>query len=220
MFDFPRLHFLFVLLANSILLSAQNSLPEITAIEVDTDTLNNQVVFTFDLYDAENDTLEVDLRISADGGTTFLFPADSLEGDVGYPVLQGNQKQIIWHYDPDIGSLPVGTGFYAKIIAEDGYKIEIQDLVDSVDMGRLQADLEWLEGVRHPVLGLEKLNATKDSMENRFMAKGLQTERQEFPDGNYTAANITGRHPGLKDEAVTYIIDGHYDTVSGSPRRR
>ena len=45
----------------------------------------------------------------------------------------------------------------------------------------------------------------------------LQTGRQSFVCDNYPAVNIIGRQSGLTDERTTYIIDGHFDSVEGSP---
>lgn len=194
----------------------QNQRPEVSNISVEVDTANQTVLFTFDLEDAENDELEVQLRVSADDGLTFLVSVDSLEGDVGYPVTPGSQKQVTWHYDPNLLNLGPGQLLYARIIADDRYEIDIAAVVAEVDSARLLSDLMWLQGIRHRIADPAHLSNVRDSIEQRFHQNGLQVEVQEFSYGNYSAANYNGRISGLKEEANTYIIDGHFDSVQNS----
>ena len=195
----------------------QNQRPEVTNVVVMVDSLNQQVVFTFDLADAEGDDLDVQLRISDDEGQTFLVPVDSLDGDVGFPVQPGMQKQIIWHFDPEALNLAPGQMLTGKIVADDRFPVDIAEIVAEVDSAQLVADLTWLEGIRHRISAPDHLAAVRDSLEQRFHQNELQVEVQAFPYGNYDAANYIGRLPGLTQEAETYIIDGHFDSVQNSP---
>lgn len=196
---------------------SQNQKPTVSNTSVVVDTTAQTVLFTFDLADTEGDELDVQLRISADDGLTFLIPVDSLEGDVGYPVSIGTEKQILWHYEPDSLNLAGGQMLIGKIIADDRQVVDIAEIVATVDSAQLVADLMWLEGVRHRIANPDHLAEVRDSIEQRFHQHNLQVEIQNFAYGNYDAANYLGRLPGLLEEEKTYIVDGHFDTVLNSP---
>ncbi len=169
------------------------------------------VKITYDLFDAESDPMKVSLRISSDSGKTYLYPCDSVSGDIGYPVYSGSQKQIFWYYT----STPLLLK--AKVIADDLHPVEIQRLVNHVDSNKLKENLQFITGIRHRTAGIQQLQRVKDSINNRFLRYGLQTSVQNFNYSGYNAQNFQGRHPGTTYEDTTYIIDGHYETVSNSP---
>jgi len=195
---------------------AQNSTPEIDNISVVVDTQNSVVAINYDLMDTEQDTMFVTLEISSDSGKTYVFPVDSVVGDVGYPVLSGLQKQILWYYDP--GTVNSSSNiFKAKIVANDLYEIGIKEIVAAVDSTNLINDLTFIEGIRHRTTGFTHLEETKDFIEDRFIENDLQVRRHEFTYGDYGAANIIGKLPGQTEEEVVFIIDGHFDTVLKSP---
>jgi len=60
------------------------------------------VDITYNLQDADGDTLAVALQFSDDGGATWDFPALNCTGDLGQGVLPGSQKQILWN----LGDIP------------------------------------------------------------------------------------------------------------------
>ncbi|NQU67408.1 MAG: M28 family peptidase [Candidatus Marinimicrobia bacterium] len=196
-------------------LGAQNTPPEISNISPVVDIQNDVVIINYDLLDTEGDPMSVTLKISNDDGQTYVFPADLLEGDVGYPVLSGNQKQILWYYPPS--AIDSSNIFRAKIVADDLFEIDIAELVEAVDPSNLISDLIFLEGVRHRFTGFDHLEETKDFIENSFIQNNLQVNRHEFMLGGYEAANIIGQLPGQTEEEVIFIIDGHFDTVANSP---
>lgn len=198
---------------------AQNQPPQVSNVLAVADTLNGIVTISYDLNDSEQDSMEVSLRVSDNNGITYLFPVDSVSGDIGYPVLPGGDKQITWRYDPALTKLTdkALASFQAKVIADDRHEIDIQTLVDQVDSVRLHNDLQAIEGVRHYSAGAGMWETTKTFIENKFLGQNLQTYRHEFNYNAVTAANIIGRLPGNGDEAVTYIIDGHFDTVPTTP---
>ncbi len=199
---------------------AQNQPPSITNLRVAADTLNQRVVFTYDLSDLEEDSLDVFLRVSGDGGQTFIVNTDSVSGDVGYPILPGLNKELTWYYNTGEAEKRVikSGSFQAKLVAADRSAANIQDLVNQVDEARMMADLQAIVGVRHFSAGPTLLEATKDYMETEFGNNGLQSRRHDFAyTANYTGQNIIGRHPGHIEEGATYIIDGHYDTVRNTP---
>jgi hypothetical protein len=62
---------------------------------------SRQVEITYDLADADGDTLYVSVAISADGGKRFAVPARSLSGDLG-AVLPGRGKRVVWAAGVDL----------------------------------------------------------------------------------------------------------------------
>lgn len=195
-----------------------NQPPEVSNVRVVVDEQANRVIITYDVADAEQDSLQVALTISADSGETFLFPVDSATGDVGFPVFSGTDRQVIWQYDPELITLSAAPdGFLAQIIADDRYEIAIEDLVDQVDSTRIKAELQTFERVRHYDAGFEAIEATKEYIDSVFVTHGLQASRQPFTFSGWNAANIIGRLPGLTEEAGVYIVDAHFDTISSSP---
>lgn len=199
--------------------SAQNAAPQVNNVVAVVDTQNSTVAISYDLSDADDDSIKVDLRISADGDTTYLMPVDSVAGDVGFPVQPGLNKQIIWYYQGGAIELAAGNQecFRAKVIADDLHPVDIQEIVDQVDSVRLRNDLQTIEGVRHFSAAPARLEDTRVFIEDRFNAHNLQTERQPFDYNGFTVANVIGRMPGQTEESPTYIIDGHFDTVSSTP---
>jgi hypothetical protein len=211
---------LFLLLVVSIPLSifSQNSIPLLENIQTEVDTIAQTVTISYDLSDPEDTEIEVWMRISTDEGSSFLFEPQSASGDIGFPVSPGPSKSIIWNYGQEnLSGIGPDQNLQIQLLADDQYEINIQDLVDQVDSNRLKQDMAWLEGIRHRSTGLDHLEATKDSIKARYLQYGLDLSVQTFPMGGYTAENIQGRKPGLAEEARTWIVDAHFDSVSDSP---
>ncbi len=73
---------------------------------------------TYDVSDADGDTLTIALTVSADGGTSWIVPNRSITGDFGSGILSGNGKTIIWDVGQDFPGLGNAT-YQARIIASD-----------------------------------------------------------------------------------------------------
>lgn len=194
---------------------AQNSVPEVTDLIAFIDTVSKKVEITYNLSDAETDSMEVFLKISSDSGKTYLFPIPSdLSGDIGYPILPGGNKKIIGTYPPEITSV---NNFVFKIVADDRYSLNVKDLVDLVDTNRIKENLMFIQGVRHRTAGAAHLKEVKDTIEARFIRHNLETRRQKFTSFGMSGENIIGMHRGLLDEKSTFLIDSHFDSVEGTP---
>jgi nitrate reductase NapAB chaperone NapD len=209
-------HFILFLALSTISLGiCQNSRPEIIFQDVVIDQINETVSITYDLVDNDNDLCSVWLKSSIDGGE-FYEAVDNLNitGDIGQNINQGASKSMVWDYSTLTGSI---FNVQLKLNASDGFNYDIQDFVDEVDSNELISNLEFIEGVRHFSANPSHLNAIRDSIDNIFNYYGLITERHEFDYNGNQGVNVIGRKPGLKDEAITFIIDGHYDGVSNGP---
>ncbi|MCB0282804.1 MAG: M28 family peptidase [Calditrichaeota bacterium] len=216
----PRIWmFLVLLLFYSSSLIAQNEPPVVTNVSAVVDPDLHIVSISYDIYDNESDNLFVELKISNDNGITFLHPFDEISGDVGFPVIPGANKQIIWNYDPVTTNFSNGAeaGFRAKIIADDFYEPDIQNIVDEVSSERIIANLNTYEGIRHRDTGIPLLEDTKNFIEGSFESNNLQTRRHEFYYDGYNAANIIGRKQGNVNEEMTYVLGGHFDSISWGP---
>lgn len=205
------LSFLFVF--NSLL--AQNSPPVLSNITALADTILHKLTVTYDVSDAENDTLEIFLAVSADGGNYFPFNTDNAAGDIGFPVIAGAGKRIVWEYPDSLSSMV--ASFVIKLAANDRFGINIQQIIDQIDTGRLKQNLQFIAGIRHRTTGATHLQEVRDSVIARFQQYGLQTRIHSFPYNSYTGQNLIGRKQSALYNTRTYIVDGHYDTVDDSP---
>nr|MCU0349043.1 hypothetical protein [Saprospiraceae bacterium] len=173
-----------LLLCNA--LSAQNQAPILTNVEVQFAT-NNVLIIQYDLADAEGDGVSIGFKAARNGASVLDFITDNATGDIGNNVQPGTGKQIEWDYSDYL--VQDTTKFRLMLIADDLQPVDIQSLVDQVDSTRLYGDLSFIEGVRHRSAGAAHLQATKDFIELQFLDKALETSRQGFPYGGYTAHN-------------------------------
>jgi len=209
-------YFILLLAISSISITlCQNTKPEITFQDVVIDQINETVTITYDLTDNENDLCSVWLKSSIDGGE-FYETIDTLNitGDIGQNINPGVSKYMVWDYS---GITSLIFNVQLKLSTSDGFDYNIQDFVDQVDSNELINNLEYIEGIRHFIANPSHLDDIRDSLDYLFNLYGLETERHQFTYNGYQGSNILGRKPGLKDEAITFVIDGHYDGVSNSP---
>ncbi len=209
-----KLFFLFILTC-SIKLIAQNTEPTVSIQSVSVDQTQQKVSINYNLADAENQNCRIWLKVSQDGGTFYQqISALNLSGDVGSGVAPGNGKAIVWDYSSLVGNI---FATKIRVYASDNQVIDIADMVSQVDSNSLKSYLSYIEGKRNVTNSLAHLNEIRDSIETNFIRYGLDTEIHNFTYSTYTGENILGRKQGAKDEAITYIIDAHYDGVSAGP---
>lgn len=195
---------------------AQNSPPVLANITALADTILHKLTVTYDVSDAENDSLEIFLNASTNGGDYFPYNTSNATGDVGFPVTPGTGKRIVWYY-PDSLSLMLSS-FVAKLAADDHASgITIPQIIEQIDSNRLKQNVQLLEGIRHRTTGAAHLQAVRDSLLARFQQYGLETRIHQFPYNNYTGENIIGRKVSANNDTRVFIVDGHYDTVDDSP---
>lgn len=208
---------LFIVLLTFLLpipLLAQNEYPEITNLSVVFEENTQTLIVNYDLFDTEDDLMQVDFLVSNDEGQSYTIETGNATGDLGASIQSGNGKSITWEAD---GLLTGGGNYLIKLVADDLVAIDIQSIVDQVDSNKILKNVEFIEGVRHRNSNPNHLNVIKDSIEQRFVAAGLDSYREDFLFGNYTGQNIIGYLEGTTHTDSTYIIDGHFDTVTFSP---
>ncbi len=76
----------------------------------------------YDLFDVNNDTSEINLLVSEDGGSSYnLSPIPAnLSGDIGAGITGGTGKHIIWNAGAENYQLE-GDQYKLRLVAEDGY---------------------------------------------------------------------------------------------------
>ncbi len=197
----------------SLGLAAQNQIPAISNLVLNTDIPNGSATLHYSLSDSENDPLEVTVQFSTDGGKTYSsLSGSNVSGDVGFPVAPGNRTAVC------TGLSFAAPGKYAfRVIADDKQPFDIQALVNEVDSNRLKNDLQFVEGIRHRIAGLAHLNATRDSLQQLFKAQGLYFEKQLFSFGGSTGQNLIASLPGIASAEKVLVVDAHYDTVGNAP---
>ena len=206
---------LLILFVWSQITEAQNQAPVISNISALADTVFHTLKVHYNLSDLENDTSEVIMAASADGGITYCLNVSGAAGDVGPGIPVGNNRYFEWQY-PDSLSAMVGD-FQIQLNANDWQTIDVQQIVDGIDSVNLRNNLVFLEGIRHRTAGVTHLQLVQDTLLNLFNFYGLDTATHLFPFGGYTGKNLTGRKSGSFNPCRTLIVDGHYDTVNNSP---
>ncbi|MGE5352362.1 MAG: M20/M25/M40 family metallo-hydrolase [Syntrophothermus sp.] len=207
--------FFSLVLLLSIKISAQNNPPKITGIIAEVDPPKKCIHIKFDLSDQEDDNISVTLRLSNDGGKTFPFQADSIKGIAGYPASPG-KKEIFCYYNPMLIN-PSLDNFALRIVADDMYKIPIEDMTSKVDTQNLKTDMDLITGIRHYIKDPLHLQEVKNLIEQRFLQSNLLTSKDVFDFSGYSASNIIGEKQGQINEDTVYILCSHFDSVPQGP---
>ncbi|MBC8234001.1 formylglycine-generating enzyme family protein [bacterium] len=103
----------------SITYSAKNRAPVVSNVHAEQRPGTEQAVITYDVYDADGDTLIILVQISDDDGQTFTVPAQTFSGDIGAGIRSGKNKRIVWDAGKDLTNL-YEIDFSAKVTADDG----------------------------------------------------------------------------------------------------
>lgn len=206
-----RIFFLCFFILAGYNLFAQNQLPVVSDVRVELDLQQKLILVFYTIDDAENDVISVRLKSSSDG-EFYKIVEDGVAGDTGDGISPG-EKVIRWAYPADLELNHVAI----RLAVWDNAPIDIAEWVDEVSEEILREHMRIIEGPRNYSTSRPHLEAVKDSIESRFKNAGLLTSRQDFLFQNQNGQNILGRKPGILDEASTWIIDGHFDTVSNTP---
>jgi hypothetical protein len=194
---------------------AQNTAPQIEITNVTADEIAKTLTVNYSLSDAENNICEVWLKMSLDDGIYFeTIPQVNITGDIGIGINPDPTLSLTWNYsDLTVGIRNVDI----KLFASDNQPVDISEMVSQVDEANLLSNLQFIEGERHYLTAPVHLEEVRSFIEDAFLDANLQTERHNFVHDGITMQNILGRQPGVKDEAITYIIDGHFDGMPNSP---
>ena len=200
---------------NSLFALNQNSSPVVNIQNIVVDDIQEQVIITYNLADLDDDECDVWLKAALNGDDFFTeVNLDELSGDIGTSVSPGSDKTIVWNYSELPGTINIVK---IRLYASDNKELDVHSMVNQVDSNLLLQNLSYLEGIRHFSAAPDHLDVVRDSIEANFYRYGLATERHLFSYQDNEGVNILGRKSGAKDEAITFIIDGHYDGVPNSP---
>lgn len=199
----------------SILAISQNSIPAISILNLANDEAAQVLTINYELNDEDNDPCEVWLKFSSDGGNYFaIAQAPQVSGDVGTGITNSNQLSLAWDYS-DLTSEIIHV--HIQLYASDNKVVDISDMLSQVDEASLLSFMETIVGERNAISAPEHLADVRSFINETFTNADLQTENHEFVFSSTAMYNVLGRKQGAKEESTTYIIDGHYDGVQGSP---
>ena len=93
---------LVITLFSSIIITAQNQVPEVSNVVFVQRTDNSFLVdIYYDVSDADGNSMTISMQVSNDAGSSFDFQVSSLTGDIGDGILSGTSKHIIWDFGMD-----------------------------------------------------------------------------------------------------------------------
>ncbi len=197
--------------------SEYNLPPRVSALQLSDD--GERLAISYAVADNENDIVEVSLEVLYGDDLVYRIPPPALSGNVGFPVIPGSPKSLIWRYADDPGFAQLGVGqFRLRVSADDRFAPTLQDIVDLVSEQRLIADVLRMQGVRHHSGGLGgRLQQTRDYIREQMSERGIGLVEQRFSHQGDTGINLVGSLIGAAGADQYYLIDGHYDTVATSP---
>lgn len=79
---------------------------------------------TYDVADADGDTLTVTLQASDDSGATWLVPTAHTTGDVGDGIVPGAGKTIVWDIGADLPRRELDTVSVRVVASDEGVSFE------------------------------------------------------------------------------------------------
>ena len=199
-----------------VIANAQNALPVISDVKLSADAAKQVVTVTYNLADPDNDALKVDVMLSNDNGNSFLIKPTNVSGDAGQSVTKGKNKKLSFSYSPQ--QFPALSAMKVKLVANDLYKINVQELVDQVDSVRVRKNVERIYGERHlsTEQGKQQLENTRKLLMTAFTGSNLQAGIQDTRMGELPVRNVIAKKPGT-NELDVYIVCAHYDAVEKSP---
>jgi uncharacterized protein (TIGR02145 family) len=116
-------YYITLIVLMSTQLYAQNTNPAVSNVAFSIS--GTTVTVTYDVADAEQNTVTIGMQVSSDNGATWDFNFGNANGDIGLGIAIGNSKTITWNY-----SGGYNPNFMIRIIAND-------ETADGNDCGKL-----------------------------------------------------------------------------------
>lgn len=194
---------------------SQNNSPEVAITLLEVDQSAEEVNISYALQDLDGDACDVWLKVSVDGGQYFnVVPGEEVSGDVGSGITSDGGLFMTWNYAGITANL---EEISLRVFASDNQEVSISEMVDQVNETELLNGLLAIEGERHYLAAPDHLEETRSFLLDEFIAAGLQSDEHNFILNGSMMTNILGRQAGEIDESITFVIDGHFDGVPGSP---
>lgn len=176
---------------------AQNA-PVVSNVQAEQRSSDQLVEITFDVADADGDSLFVGVQASDDGGETYDLPIAHLTGDIGYAIAPGSAKQILWESIKDYPE-EYGDNYRVKVFCIDapvGKFVHIP--TDTFTMGN-DEELDSMKPEHKVIISAYYILATEitniqykqfcDATERIYPENPVENYLQDYPD--YPAVNIT-----------------------------
>ncbi len=173
--------------------------------------VDHLITVIYDLHSQR--ACRVEMRASLDDGDTFIDGPLDHSGAIGEKVLPGTGHAITWDHSGTIGDGVITI----EVIADDGHVPDINAMVRQVDEQRLMELLRRISIPRHHISAPGGLREVRDLIHDHFQQHGLRTSLQTVEYGGSIGENVVGRLVGSFEPGTSYIVDGHYDAVAGSP---
>ncbi|MBK9728377.1 MAG: M28 family peptidase [Saprospiraceae bacterium] len=193
-------------------IQAQNAIPKIIKKSIHFTSTDRSLSIDFDLQDPDNDKLEVRCKIfslSENDKYTELL-AQSITGDVGYPVSPGLNKKInlinIEYASPKL---------VVVLSAYDKESINIEDIISNVNPNNLKDYVEQIQGRRNannPIIYNQARTYLSEQLQTYLNTKSL-----DFKNALYTGINYEATKHGSSEPSSIIIVDAHYDAATISP---
>ena len=167
---------------------------------------DNEITIDFELFDPEDDLLEVQVLALYEGETEFVALAEQCGGNIGTPQSQG-VKSVSCTFSTPILEI--------KVIVDDGFTLV--DLLSNISADRIKKDVETLSGLRHHSEGENRLKSSRDLLRNTFGTYGLSVRDHEFTHRGIKVINVIGSREGTAVNPKRLIVGGHFDTIGSSP---
>lgn len=195
--------------------AAQNTVPAISNLKIVSDAATHTAILTYDLADAEADSIKIDVQLSYDGGNSFQNISEGLTGDFGFPVKPGPGKKLSFAHGSETGSKTVKV----KLIADDRRTVDVAALTAQVNADSLRKYVEMVYGIRNHKNKKARahLENTRVSLERVFRQWLPDVYIQDSTIDKMYIRNIIGKKPGAGDQSAVYMLGAHYDTVEKSP---
>ncbi|MFT5314496.1 MAG: hypothetical protein ACI9UK_000316 [Candidatus Krumholzibacteriia bacterium] len=114
-----RLNYFGILVCLLTALGAHAAVPSVSNVNMAQRIDGSGLVdITYDVSDADADSVAVSVHFSVDGGIQWDFPALNLTGDVGKNIPVGINKAIVWNAGM-IPELPILANIQVKVLAND-----------------------------------------------------------------------------------------------------
>ncbi len=155
------------------------------------------VDISYELMDADGDTMAVTLQLSDNGGAHWLFPVIDAVGDVGQGILSGTGKNIVWNAVAPSGDL-FNENFRARVLASDAgveFHANSPDHIAITDFSRV----DWTDPAN-----IEKFSRAKMAL---IMGSHI------WAGGQYADVDVVGQLKALNPDIVILV----YVSVKSTP---
>lgn len=194
---------------------AQNQPPTISDVKVQLTESSNQVNIRYVVKDKEEKSVSVDLYVSTDDGRTYSKQTAGVQGDIGASIATG-KKALNWNYSDFKADIKT-TKF--RLVADDGFKINVADLLAQVDTNRLRSRVSSIAGVRDNASeqGKLHLDKVKNIIQTNFTGNNFSLRRQPFVFGSYNGENFIAKKKGTRKQDSIYVVCAAFDGAENSP---